>query len=117
MFRFRRMSIEHHPQTEREEMSRHKRRQTELSKKLTALNRSYDLLWQAHEGLRDRQLEVERRMLKLEALLGVEWQSQRGWFDGEYVERTETPTPNAEHTGPARWVKVGGGRMRRQWGL
>ena len=84
---------------------RRTRRQSELAKKFTALNRSYDLLWKEQERLRDRHLEVERRLQKLEGLLGVEWQPLRGWFDGEYVPRAPE-SADGERTGLVRMVKL-----------
>ena len=60
-----------------------KMRVARLSKSVTVVNRMYGLLVQALDAERADSLELQRRLTKLEARLGLEWVPDYH-FDGDY---------------------------------
>ena len=60
-----------------------KMRVARLSKSVTVINRMYGLLVQALDAERAESLELQRRMAKLEAHLGLKWVPDFH-YDGEY---------------------------------
>ena len=62
-----------------------KMRVARLSKSVTVVNRMYGLLVQAFDGARADQLELQRRLDKLEQRLGVRWVPDHH-YDGEHVQ-------------------------------